>query len=127
MAIDVNGLRFEDIPDDVKAYLYGTGSPVAAASPSSLSGISGDTLSDLQNAAILLGGVAFLLYEGRPRGDAQSELLDIRKSTIPNANLGVFAKSFIPEGTVIGLYPGYPREAKVALESSQLLPIASML
>jgi len=69
----------------------------------------GDFVSDLQNIAIIVAGLAYFVYEKRPRGSARSDLLDIKKSTVPNANLGVFATKFIPEGTKIGEFPGYIR------------------
>jgi hypothetical protein len=77
----------------------------------------GNSVADLQNAAILLGGIAYLLYEKRPRGSARSDLLEIRRSNVPNANLGVFARSFIAANTVIGYYPGFLKKEDDALKS----------
>jgi len=76
----------------------------------------GDTYSDIQNALILLGGIVYIIYEKRPRGSARIDLLDIKKSTIAGANLGVFAKSFIAAGTTLGVFPGYIRNIDDALE-----------
>lgn len=72
-------------------------------------------LDDVQNALIIVLGVAYITYEGRPRGSARSDLVDIRKSTIPGANLGVFSKKFITEGTVLGSFPGFVRKVEDAL------------
>ncbi len=76
----------------------------------------GDIYSDIQNALILLGGIVYVIYEKRPRGSARDDLLDIKKSTIPGANLGVFATSFIAAGTSLGIFPGYIRNIEDALE-----------
>lgn len=78
------------------------------------------TSSDAQNALILAGISAFLLYEKRPRGSSRIDLIDTRRSSIPNANYGVFAKTFIPKETVLGDYPGYIRNNDLARESSKL-------
>lgn len=64
-------------------------------------------IDDIQNAAILLGGVSYITWERRPKGLARDDLLSIRKSTVPKSNLGLFALKTIPKGTIIGEYPGY--------------------
>jgi hypothetical protein len=77
------------------------------------------SLNDLQNTLIIVSGLAYYLYENRPRGNARDDLLEIRKSArIPN-NLGVFAKTFIPTGTVIGEYPGYVKTFESLQKSSK--------
>ena len=93
---------------------------VAATATSKVSNLinlpQGDIYSDIQNALIFLGGILYVIYEKRPRGSARDDLLDIKKSTIPGANLGVFAKSFIAAGTSLGIFPGYIRNTEDALE-----------
>eukprot|EP01036_Dinobryon_divergens_P030609 gene30608-39879_t len=65
------------------------------------------SINDLQNTLIIFSGLAYYLNENKPRGNSREDLLEVRKSVrIPN-NLGVFAKTFIPTGTVIGEYPGF--------------------
>mmetsp|Transcript_1796 Transcript_1796/g.2472 ORF Transcript_1796/g.2472 Transcript_1796/m.2472 type:complete len:525 (-) Transcript_1796:984-2558(-) len=71
------------------------------------SAVSSSLVNDIQNAAILLSGIAYIAYEKRPRGSSRDDLIEIRKSKAIANNLGVFAKKFIPEGTTIGIYPGY--------------------
>ena len=73
---------------------------------------------DIQNIGILVAASSYLIYEKRPRGEANLELVEIRKSTIPGANLGLFAKSYIAEGSVIGKYPGYVRTLEQAMKKS---------
>jgi hypothetical protein len=101
--IDVSGLPFDPIPQDLP-----TDSMASAFG----------TPSDLQNALILAAGLGYLAYEKRPRGSARDDLIEVRQSTIPGANLGVFAKKIIPEGTCIGRFPGFLMTAEDALKSS---------
>jgi hypothetical protein len=75
---------------------------------------------DLQSSVgLLLAGAAFLTYENRPRGSAQEELIEVRRSSKISNNLGVVAKTFIPAGTIIGTYPGYLRKVDDFLKSSK--------
>lgn len=76
---------------------------------------------DASNALIVLGGLAYFANEKRPRGAARDDLVEMRKSTIPTANLGAFSKKFIPKGTTIGRYPGFLRSMTDALSSSEFL------
>lgn len=93
--IIVNGLKFIKIPS-------------SASSGSGPLSVLGETniYTDIQNVAIILGGITYFVYESRPRGSGRSDLIDIRRSTVPGANSGVFASVFIPKGTVLGSYPG---------------------
>lgn len=75
---------------------------------------------DASNALIVLGGLAYFANEKRPRGAARDDLVEMKKSTIPTANLGAFSKKFIPKGTTIGRYPGFLRSMTDALSSSKL-------
>lgn len=76
---------------------------------------------DASNALIVLGGLAYFANEKRPRGAARDDLIEMKKSTIPTANLGAFSKKFIPKGTTIGRYPGFLRSMTDALSSSELI------
>ena len=76
-------------------------------------------VSDISNALIIAGGLGYFLYEKRPRGSARDDLIEVRKSNIPGANLGVFAKKFVGEGTVLGRFPGFLRSTEEALASSK--------
>ena len=104
MGIDVSGLSFAPVPDEILNVASGT------------SGI----WTDLSNALIIAGGLTFFAYEKRPRGSARDDLIEMRDSTVPNANLGAFSKKFIPKGTVIGRYPGFLTTMSDALASSKL-------
>jgi len=85
-----------------------------------LSSTGGNSLvEDLQNVAILAAGILYVVYERRPRGSARDDLLDVRRSDISNGNLGVFTTKYIPEGTVLGAFPGYFKEIEEALNSSK--------
>ena len=75
-----------------------------------------DTTSTIQNALILVFGVGYLVAEKRPRGSCRNDLIDIRKSSLVSAGQGVFAKAFIPEGTVLGVFPGFVTTPEAALE-----------
>ena len=117
MGIDVSGLKVVPIPDsDVQAAFLGAAQS-SADSGSSLT--SGDLLSDLQNVAILTAGIAYFAYEKRPRGDARTDLVEIRRSTIANANMGVFSKQFIAADTLVGCFPGYVMNVENALEGKR--------
>lgn len=76
---------------------------------------------DASNALIVLGGLAYFANEKRPRGAARDDLIEMKKSTIPTANLGAFSKKFIPKGTTIGRYPGFLRSMTDALSSSKFI------
>ena len=103
MGIDVSGLSFAPVPDGILTAASGT------------SGI----WTDLSNALIIAGGLTFFAYEKRPRGSARDDLIEMRDSTVANANLGAFSKKFIPKGTVIGRYPGFLTTMSDALASSK--------
>ena len=78
-----------------------------------------NTWTDASNALIVLGGLAYLANEKRPRGSARDDLIEMKKSTIPTADFGAFSKKFIPKGTTIGRYPGFLRSMADALSSSK--------
>ena len=106
--IDVSGLSFVPIStDDLQAF-----SAVSEATSQT------NSLSDIQNVLILVAGISYFAYEGRPRGSSRDDLLDVRRSKVPGANLGVYAKKFIPKETVVGYFPGYLRSIDKALDSS---------
>lgn len=74
---------------------------------------------DLQNIAVLLGAMGYVVWERRPQGSAKSDLIAIQKSTIKNANLGVFAVKTIPAGTIVGEFPGFVTSMNDALASKK--------
>jgi hypothetical protein len=76
-------------------------------------------VSTLQNALILAAATVYFAYEKRPLGSVTTSLVQLRKSTIPGAELGLFAKEIIPEGVVLGTFPGYVKDVGVALESKK--------
>ena len=80
--------------------------PSAFASVPNADSMIGDSVSDLQTLPLLLAGAFYLAYERRPQGTCNKELVDIRKSSVPNAGLGVYASKTIPSGTQIGTFPG---------------------
>lgn len=104
-SIDVSGLTVAPVPDEILNAASGTPGIWA----------------DLSNALIITGGLAFFAYEKRPRGSARDDLIEMRDSTVANANLGAFSKKFIPKGTVIGRYPGFLLSMSDALASSEYL------
>ena len=103
--IDISGMPFVPIP------------PELAQLQNALSGPADSTWSDISNALILAGGLSFFVYEKRPRGSARDDLMEVRQSKISGANLGVFAKKTIPEGTTLGRFPGFLVSAEEALAS----------
>jgi hypothetical protein len=107
--IDVSGLTFVPIPEEFNF------DAVASSSTGSPS------WTDLSNALIIAGGIAYFQYEKRPRGSARDDLVEIRKSNLPGGSLGVFSKKYIAEGTEIGVFPGYLLSTEDALASSKFL------
>ena len=105
--IDVSGLTFVPIPEEFNLD--------AVSSSSSGGGI----WSDLSNALIVAGGLAYFAYERRPRGSARDDLIEIRKSKSPGGNLGVFSKKYIAEGTELGTFPGFLVSSTDALDASK--------
>eukprot|EP00607_Mallomonas_marina_P002112 CAMPEP_0182432854 /NCGR_PEP_ID=MMETSP1167-20130531/59344_1 /TAXON_ID=2988 /ORGANISM="Mallomonas Sp, Strain CCMP3275" /LENGTH=585 /DNA_ID=CAMNT_0024620863 /DNA_START=48 /DNA_END=1802 /DNA_ORIENTATION=+ len=92
-------------------------SELAAFTNNGVASNTGINVDDIQNAVVFLAGVSYILWERRPKGSAKSELIAIKKSNIPNANLGVFAAKIIPKGTVIGEFPGALKSMDDALAS----------
>jgi hypothetical protein len=82
---------------------------------------------DIQNILILTAAVGYFIFEKRPRGYAQLDLLDVKKSTISTASLGLFAKVFIPKGTILGSYPGVITSVDAALKTSKFFTIYILL
>lgn len=111
--IDVSGLTFVPIPEE---FNFDAVASTSSGSPS---------WTDLSNALIIAGGIAYFQYEKRPRGSARDDLIEIRKSKLPGGSLGVFSKKYIAEGTEIGVFPGYLLSTEDALASSKLLCIIS--
>lgn len=74
---------------------------------------------DIQNAAIVGAGLTYLAVENRPRGSVRDDLVEVRRSTLIKNNLGVFSKAFIPEGTIIGTYPGFVRSLSNVYKNSK--------
>ena len=106
--------RFSRLNDVVS-----TSSPLIEEGTNTISSAISVSLNDVQNILIVLSGVAYFIYENRPRGSSRDDLLEVRKSIkIPN-NLGVFAKKLIPAGTVLGEYPGYVKSIESFKQSSK--------
>ena len=116
MGIDVSGLKIVPIPD---ADLQSMFESVSSSSSDMMMSPSGDLATDLQNVAILMAGVGYFAYEKRPRGDARMDLLEIRRSSVPNAGMGVFSKQFIAADTLVGSFPGYITNVEDALKSKK--------
>lgn len=74
---------------------------------------------DIQNAAVVSAGLTLLALEKRPRGSVRDNLVEVRKSTLIKNNLGVFSKAFIPEGTILGEYPGFVRSMESVYRNSK--------
>jgi hypothetical protein len=85
-----------------------------------LGGGNDDRYAAAQNGLLVAAALSYFTYEGRPRGSARDELLDVRKSSVIKDNLGVFAKSFIAKDTVLGHFPGFIRSTAEVLGKSKL-------
>ena len=79
----------------------------------------GDKLEVIQNALIIVAAIGYFIYEKRPYGGVNNDLVEIRKSLIPGGNLGLYAKNIIPAGVVIGTFPGFLKNVEVALNSKK--------
>ena len=106
--------------------LYGvdvSGLPVDASSVESLAirnlGLQDGDLGDIQNLLILASAAAYVVYEKRPLGSCNNDLVEIKESTIPGAGLGLFAKEIIPDGVVLGTFPGYVVDVDRALRAKR--------
>ncbi|GAX73149.1 hypothetical protein CEUSTIGMA_g602.t1 [Chlamydomonas eustigma] len=60
-------------------------------------------------SAALLVAIIIEVYKNRPRGWARNDLVQIATSQV--AGKGLFAKRDIPSSTVLGAYPGLPRDS----------------
>lgn len=80
------------------------------------SGNSNSMIDIAQNALIVLGGLSVYFLDSKPQGSCVSDLVDIRKSSIPGASLGLYATKTIPEGTVIGTFPGFVKPVEEAIK-----------
>jgi hypothetical protein len=92
-----------------------------------LSGGSDDRHVAVQNSLLVTAALGYFAYEGRPRGDARDDLVDIRKSLLIKDNLGVFAKSFIAQETVLGHFPGFIRTTEEVRRLSKSHPTSFVL
>ena len=45
--------------------------------------------------------------------------MEIKESTIPGAGLGLFVKEIIPDGVVLGTFPGYVVDVDRALRAKR--------
>ena len=106
--IDVSGLTFIPIPADFSLDSIATTS----------SSIGTGSWTDISNALIIAGGIAYFQYEKRPRGSDRNDLVEIRKSKVAGGSLGVFAKKYIAEGTELGIFPGFLVSSEDALAES---------
>eukprot|EP00961_Rhodomonas_salina_P106126 1429299-Rhodomonas_salina.1 len=59
-------------------------------------------------SSALISSLVFIAYEGRPRGGLQidSDLLEVRQSSVKDAGVGLFARQDLPAETCLGSYPG---------------------
>lgn len=73
--------------------------------------------------SMIVGGIVFLeVYQERPRGWVNEQLVEAAPSTLgPQAGRGLFALVDIPKGTVIGSYPGsiIPKSAWVSRKTGE--------
>lgn len=69
-----------------------------------------------------LAACAIVLWQCRPRGWSDSGLVAVKDSSIHGK--GLFAVCLIPEGSVIGEYPGLLRNSAQVMEKVQLAPRA---
>jgi hypothetical protein len=72
-----------------------------------------------QNVAIMAAGLGTLFFDFKPQGSCNADLVDIRCSSIPGANLGLYASRTIPAGTLIGTFPGIVKPLEVALRGKR--------
>jgi hypothetical protein len=76
---------------------------------SSLFGVPEETLWLLRIGSAIFSYVGFVAYFDSPRGQLRLDLhhdIEIQQSSVPGAGLGLYAKTFLPKGTVLGTYPG---------------------
>jgi hypothetical protein len=112
------------LPVDPSAAAAFANSARQAGSPlSGLFGGSGSStmlaLDVAQNVAIVAAGLGTIFFNSTPKGSCNADLVDIRCSSIPGANLGLFASRTIPAGTLIGTFPGIVKQLKDALRSKR--------
>ena len=94
------------------------GSPLSGLFGGGSGSSSSDTtlaLDVAQNMAIVAAGLGIFLFESKPLGSCNTNLVDIRRSSIPGANLGLYASRTIPAGTLIGTFPGIVKPLEDAL------------
>jgi hypothetical protein len=68
-----------------------------------------ETLWAIRIASAIASYVGFVACLDRPRGELlleEDSQIEIRPSTVEGAGLGLFARTFLPRGTVMGTYPG---------------------
>ncbi len=119
MGIDVSGLKVVPIPEDMMNQL--STSAAANSDNGGFLDVAGqsDIYTDIQNVLILVAGVSYLAYEKRPRGSVRDDLVDIRRSGIPGANLGLYSSVFIAQGTLLGTFPGFLLKAEDAFANKK--------
>jgi hypothetical protein len=79
-----------------------------------LQAVPGDSVAEstlwfIRGASAVASYVGFVGYFDRPRGQLEALLngdIEIKASTVPGAGLGLFAKTSLPKGTILGTYPG---------------------
>lgn len=67
----------------------------------------------LQSASVMVTYTALVSYFDRPRGKlfVDPSFLETKQSTVDGGGLGLFATKYMPEGTILGTYPGVLRPA----------------
>eukprot|EP00976_Prorocentrum_cordatum_P026929 546900-Prorocentrum_minimum.AAC.2 len=63
-----------------------------------------------------------VIFEGRPRGSPSAKLIEVRVKDSNTHGFGVFAKEDIPQGTVLGSYPGRLRTPDEMVEKAYRSP-----
>jgi len=109
-----------DISIELMKFADATSSSIDIDSTAVAQGVStAFSISDAQNIALVVSGLCYLIYEKRPRGSARDDLIEVRKSAAIKNNLGVFAKTFVPHGTLAGVYPGFVKSEEYVYEASE--------
>eukprot|EP00557_Chaetoceros_sp_GSL56_P012658 CAMPEP_0176478492 /NCGR_PEP_ID=MMETSP0200_2-20121128/1215_1 /TAXON_ID=947934 /ORGANISM="Chaetoceros sp., Strain GSL56" /LENGTH=252 /DNA_ID=CAMNT_0017874433 /DNA_START=11 /DNA_END=765 /DNA_ORIENTATION=+ len=81
-----------------------------------------------QLASGMLTALGLVGYFDRPRGrlDVEHAAVQTKESTIEGAALGLFAAKSMPEGTVLGTYPGVLRPAHEYMQKYEQFPQAGI-
>jgi hypothetical protein len=107
----VHTQRWLEIPGKVPTLRQGTLSSRnhVALEAAPIESVAESTLWFVRGASAVASYVGFVGYFDRPRGDLEVVLnfgIEIKASTVPGAGLGLFAKTSLPKGTLLGTYPG---------------------